>query len=210
MNDYISKREKIHIVRLGAVMNAKDEAIADYSKSKKIDKEYLKAINMMGSFAFRALKIRMSYLNQEAAGKLLQDTLKNSIVVQWKDSAMKDYERALRLDENVAIRKDHFHSIIEYTIEGFCKKCDGTVKDCPLKVLFNMYEVPIPYNDVPDGTCIYNYMSKKPVLESSIKCTSCHTVSTYDQVGLAKMGDGLVEVCPKCGSMELYFVQEGK
>lgn len=210
MNNYISKDEKKHIVRLGAVMNSKDEAVEAYSKSKKVDKEYTKAIKMMGSFAFRALKIRMSYLAPEAADKLLQDTLKNSIVVQWKDSALKDYERALKADENIAIRKDHFHNIIEYTIEGFCKKCDGTVKDCPLKVLFNMYEVPIPYNDVPDDTCIYNYMSKKPILSSSVKCTSCHTISTYDEVGLAKMGDGLVEVCPKCGSMELYFVEENK
>ena len=161
MNNYISKDERKHIVRLGAVMDAKDEAAETYSKIKKVDKEYIKAIKMMGAFAFRALKIRIGYLTPEAAAKILNDASKSSIIVQWKDSVIRECEASLKLDTIIAMEKAHFFNLGEYIIEGFCKKCGGTVKDCPLKVLFDVYEMPIPYNDVPDNTCVYNYMAQK-------------------------------------------------
>lgn len=157
MNKYISDKERKHVVRLGAVMNTRDEAVADYALTKKVDKEYIKAIKMMGSFAERALKLRMSYLDGEAQSKLMSDASKNTIAVQWKDGAQKAYKEFLQLDSVTGVETTDFFDIVELTIAGWCQKCNGEVPTCQLRSYFIKYDVPInPENAETEG-CPFRY-----------------------------------------------------
>lgn len=157
MNKYISDKERKHVVRLGAVMNTRDEAVADYSLTKNPDKEFIKAIKMMGSFAERALKIRMGYLEPQSQAKLMSDAQKNTIAVQWKDGAQKEYKALLALDSVTPVDTDDLFNIVELTVAGWCQKCNGEVAVCELRSIFVKYDIPIrPENAEMEG-CPFRY-----------------------------------------------------
>ena len=57
MKDYLSSDERKHMARLGAIISTADDAVEDYSKLKGVDKDFLKSLRMMGSFALTLMNL---------------------------------------------------------------------------------------------------------------------------------------------------------
>lgn len=167
MKDYLSSDERKHMARLGAIITTADDAVEDYSKLKGVDKDFLKSLRMMGSFALRALKTRLQYLPPTVVSHLLDTSRQYTIAAQLTSAAKAEQKEWLQLETVVGMTKEHFYNLVEFTISGYCKKCDGTIQKCPLKELFDIYEVPIPYNEIPTGCCVYSYMSQHPIEDES-------------------------------------------
>ena len=157
MNRYVSGNERKHLMRLGAIMVAADEAVAEYGALKNADKEMLKYIKSMGTFAFKALKVRMKHLDPVALAKLSGDTKNHVIVMKTRTEAAIEDKMTDAKNKVHPVNADDLLDLICITLERTCQVCKEASDTCRLKEILINAGID-PYDAAaPAGRCPYQY-----------------------------------------------------
>ena len=172
MNRYVSASERDHLLRLGAVVSAMEESVADYEKSSNVDKIFMRYLKTTGTYAMKCLKIRFKYLEPDSLLKIERETKKNTIAVKPKSAALVEEKRIAEANKTYHVPENKFLDLLEITIERTCQICTGEKEaTCPLKKMLLEFGVEVFHPDAKPGECPYHYVEVNKDGESNCSNT---------------------------------------
>jgi len=184
LNKYLSSSERDEMLKLGAVESLFMKMEENYSQVKNVDKEMMKYIRTAKTFADKALRIRMKYMDIDEIVKLVEQTRKHRIVVRPRDKVIMEQKEVDKMQEVTVLKTDDFLDFVSWIINFSCVHCTNEgkeVEECGLKRLLIMNDVEVINADA-DRYCPYSYMEEQAVpkgeksekvmkvLASEVKC----------------------------------------
>ncbi|MDD4601479.1 hypothetical protein SDC9_04163 [bioreactor metagenome] len=157
MNSWLSRQEKVKLVRTLVLNSQLLFDIQDYENAKSTDKKFLADLRRGKAFLQRAIDKRLDYLDKTAALNLMESMSKIEVMFLPKVEAKKAYQDLAKLQSVLPMYISDFEDWYEFVIENTCKVCKRSdYENCPARRVLEKYDV-CPNDPGAVARCQYGY-----------------------------------------------------
>lgn len=157
MNPYLSRDEKEGFVRVMALAELLGGVVDGYTKSKSIDREFLKYMRMGHSLIRKAMEMRVNDLEDKAKEEFSRQAAGLEFICVPKPDARKYYDEIMALKSTLPMELDDFADWYGEVFEKTCKLChNNEFKECAIRRVLMKYGV-YPVDETAVDKCQYKY-----------------------------------------------------
>lgn len=151
---YLNKAEKEMFFFLAAFKITLAEHIEGLSKYDKQKAGWAKTAK---TYTEKILHSYSENLDERQRDKLILEAAKYRAYVSYHADAKASIDKALKLEENIAVNREDFLDIVEQTVYWCvgCKKRGVEAEQCNLRRLFLKYDVEVFDQHAQEGVCPY-------------------------------------------------------